>query len=83
MKPPQKYRISSEGAALEHDPYACGGAATATTASWFLMAFAKQVETVAVGIYLYHQTGNALSLGWLGLIQALPFMLLAIRRGGS
>lgn len=52
--------------------YACG---------WFLMAFAKQVETVAVGIYLYARTGQALALGWLGLVQALPMLLLALPGG--
>ncbi|MGD0897397.1 MAG: MFS transporter [Thermoguttaceae bacterium] len=49
--------------------------------SWFLMAAGKQIETVAVGLYIYHQTGDPLSLGWLGLVQALPVVLLAIAGG--
>lgn len=86
-RPPQERTAQSGGEASvdgrKHDPYAVWRSRDFRyyTASWFLMAFAKQVETVAVGIYLYHQTGNALSLGWLGLIQALPFMLLAIPAG--
>jgi MFS family permease len=50
-------------------------------ASWFLMAFAKMVETVAIGVYIYERTGDTLSLGWIGLAQALPFILLAIPGG--
>jgi len=49
--------------------------------SWFLLVFAKQVETVAVGINVYYRTGDPLSLGWVGLVQALPIILLAIAGG--
>ncbi len=49
--------------------------------SWFLLVFAKQVETVAVGIHVYYRTGDPLSLGWVGLVQALPIILLAIAGG--
>jgi MFS family permease len=49
--------------------------------SWFLLVFAKQVETVAVGIHVYYRTENALYLGLVGLVQALPIILLAIVGG--
>ena len=49
--------------------------------SWFLLVFAKQVETVAVGIHVYYRTENALYLGLVGLVQALPIILLAIFGG--
>src|SRR3972149_12103054 len=49
--------------------------------SWFLLTFSKQMETGAVGIYIYYRTGDPLSLGWVGLVQALPVMLLAIAGG--
>jgi MFS family permease len=49
--------------------------------SWFAMMFAKQIETVAVGIHIYDQTRDPLALGWVGLVQALPVMLLAIPGG--
>jgi predicted MFS family arabinose efflux permease len=39
------------------------------------------VETVAVGINVYYRTGDPLSLGWIGLVQALPIILLAIAGG--
>jgi MFS family permease len=45
------------------------------------MTFGKQIETVAVGVYIYGHTGNPLDLGWLGLVQALPVILLAIAGG--
>ncbi|MGA2063090.1 MAG: MFS transporter [Thermoguttaceae bacterium] len=49
--------------------------------SWFLLVFAKQVETVAVGIHVYYRTENALYLGLVGLVQALPIIFLAIVGG--
>lgn len=48
---------------------------------WFLLAFSKQVETLAVGVYLYDRTKDAMALGWIGLIQAMPVLLLAIFAG--
>lgn len=49
--------------------------------SWFILTFGKQIETVAVGIHLYERTGDPLALGLLGLVQALPVLLLAIPGG--
>ncbi|MGA2033012.1 MAG: MFS transporter [Thermoguttaceae bacterium] len=51
------------------------------TSSWFLMTFARQIETVALAVYVYAQTGDPLALGWLGLTQALPVIVLAIPAG--
>ena len=50
-------------------------------AGWFLMAFGKMVETVAVGVHVYDQTRSALYLGLIGLVQALPVIVLAIAGG--
>lgn len=49
--------------------------------SWFLMIFAKQVEMVAVNVYLYYETSSALVVGLAGLVQALPVILLAVTGG--
>ncbi len=49
--------------------------------SWFALTFGKQIETVAVGIHLYDRTRDPLALGLLGLVQALPVLLLAIPGG--
>jgi len=48
---------------------------------WFMLVFGKQIETVAVGLYLYARTGDPMALGWLGLVQAVPVILLAIAGG--
>lgn len=50
-------------------------------ASWFLVVFSKEIETIAVGIFLYGETRDPLSLGWVGLARALPVMLLAMAGG--
>jgi MFS family permease len=65
------------------DPYAAwrGRDFRLYASSWFLLVFAKQVETVAVGIHVYYRTGDALSLGIIGLVQALPIIILAIAGG--
>lgn len=65
------------------DPYAAWrhGSFRLYALGWFLLTFARQIETVAVGIYLWNQTRDPLALGWLGLIQAVPVMVLAIPAG--
>ncbi len=52
--------------------------------SWFLVAFSKRVETFAVAYFfatIFPKGDAALALGMLGLVQALPVMLLAIAGG--
>ena len=51
---------------------------------WFGMTFSKHVETLAVSVYfvtIYDLGDAALALGMMGLVQALPVMLLAIAGG--
>ncbi len=49
--------------------------------SWFLLVLSKEVERVAVLVYIYAATGTPLALGWVGLVQAVPVILLAIAGG--
>ena len=49
--------------------------------SWMAMVMASQIEAVAVGIHIYARTSDPLALGWIGLVRALPVMLLAIAGG--
>jgi MFS family permease/drug/metabolite transporter superfamily protein YnfA len=52
--------------------------------SWFGMVFSKQIETLAVSVYfvnIYDPQQAPLALGILGLVQALPVMLLSIAGG--
>lgn len=51
------------------------------SASWLALVMAGQIETVAVGMHIYTRTGDALALGWIGLVKALPVILLAIAGG--
>jgi len=49
--------------------------------SWLALVMAGQIEAVAVGIHIYARTADPLALGWIGLVRALPVMLLAIAGG--
>lgn len=51
------------------------------SAGWFLSVIGHQVQSVAVGWEVYERTGSALSLGWVGLAQALPILVLALPAG--
>lgn len=51
---------------------------------WFMIMFAKQVETLAVSVYLvkvYDKFQSPLALGIMALVQALPVIVLAIAGG--
>src|SRR4051812_40231784 len=48
---------------------------------WMISVIGRQVQDVAVGYELYHRTGSKLALGWVGLSQALPLLLLALPSG--
>jgi len=50
-------------------------------AGWFLLTFGKMIETVAIGVHIYDRTRDPLALGWIGAVQAVPVMLLAIPGG--
>ena len=65
------------------DPYAAWRMANFRlyAVSWFAMTMARQIEFLAVGIYLYGPNKDVLALGWQGLAMALPAMLLAIAGG--
>lgn len=47
----------------------------------FCTAFATQIVSVAVGWQIYDQTGNALLLGFIGLVQFLPALILVVLTG--
>ncbi len=49
--------------------------------SWFLMTFGRMIETLTVRAHVYDLTHDPLSLGWIGLVQATPVLLLAIPGG--
>lgn len=47
----------------------------------FLTAMATQITSVAAGWQIYDETGNAALLGWIGLVQFLPAVLLVLFTG--
>jgi MFS family permease len=51
---------------------------------WFTMTFAKQIETLAIAVFfvsVFSETDAPVVLGLMGLVQAMPMMLLAIPAG--
>ncbi|MDD2710132.1 MAG: MFS transporter [Verrucomicrobiae bacterium] len=78
---------TEDGAAVggggKHDPYAalrfrdyCFFAVGS-----FLAGMGSNMQSVAVGWELYERTSSAMALGWVGMVQALPIMLLALPAG--
>ncbi|WP_454852413.1 MFS transporter [Rhizobium binxianense] len=47
----------------------------------FLLGFSQQIVSVAVGWQMYDQTGSAIYLGLIGLVQFLPSLLLILVTG--
>lgn len=48
---------------------------------WVVAVAGRQVQSAAVGWEVYSRTGNELDLGWVGLAQALPVLLLSLPAG--
>jgi MFS family permease len=65
------------------DPYAAfrSQAYRAYTIGWFVAMLGTRIQSVAIGWEMYQRTGDALSLGLVGLAQALPTMALALPAG--
>lgn len=53
----------------------------AYTIGWFIAMLGTRIQSVAIAWEMYQRTGDALSLGLVGLAQALPTMLLALPAG--
>lgn len=66
-----------------HDPYAAFRVPyyRAYVVGWFIALAGTRIQSVAIGWEMYQRTGEALSLGLVGLAQALPTMLLALPAG--
>jgi len=66
-----------------HDPYAVWRYREYRlfSMSWLAIMMAGQIETVVVGIHIYDRTADPLALGWIGLVKALPVILLGIAGG--
>jgi MFS family permease len=74
---------SSAGTEKPHDPYA---PFRLREYRFYLFGYlavnlGANMQSVAVGWELYERTGSAMALAWVGLVQALPIMLLALPAG--
>ncbi len=69
--------------AVKHDPYAAFRLPVyrAYVLGWLVALIGTRIQSVAIGWEMYQRTGDALSLGLVGLAQALPTMLLALPAG--
>ncbi|MCC6456420.1 MAG: MFS transporter [Caldilineaceae bacterium] len=65
------------------DPYLAfrSQAYRAYTIGWFIALIGTRIQSVAIAWEMYQRTGDALSLGLVGLAQALPTILLALPAG--
>ena len=75
--------MSAPSASGGHDPYIAFRSRVyrAYTIGWFIAMLGTRIQSVAIAWEMYQRTGDALSLGLVGLAQALPTMLLAIPAG--
>ena len=66
-----------------HDPYGAlrFGAYRKYALGGLLANIGSNMQSVAIGWELYERTGSAMALGWVGLVQALPIVLLALPAG--
>lgn len=48
---------------------------------WFLLVFGQQIQSVAVGWEVFQRTRDPLSLGIVGLMQALPLLMFTLPAG--
>ncbi len=66
-----------------HDPYAVLRLPNFQrfTAARFLSSFGAEMLEVAIGWNLYVRTGSALALGFVGLVQVIPIILLSLPAG--
>ncbi len=66
-----------------HDPYAAFRVRNYRLYvwGWFISMVGTRIQAVAIGWEVYQRTGEALALGLVGLMQALPTILLALPSG--
>jgi MFS family permease len=83
--PPEEIleRTLPSGAAPSHDPYAALRYPdfVSFVVGWVISVIGSQILEVAVGWDLYQRTSNPLTLGWVGLVSALPIILLCLPAG--
>ena len=79
--PPEE--VLEPQAPARHDPYAAlrHRDFQLYLIGWIMSVIGSQVLEVAVGWDLYQRTGSAMTLGWVGLVSAIPIIILALPAG--
>lgn len=82
----QVNRLSADlpgNSSIKHDPYAALRIADYRlyTIGWVISLIGTRIQGTAVAWDMYQRTGEALSLGLVGLAQAVPILLLALPAG--
>jgi MFS family permease len=74
---------TSPSPASSHDPYAALriGGFRWYLCGWVLSVIGQQLQCVAVGWEIFQRTHSTLLLGWVGLVQAVPLLVLALPAG--
>lgn len=72
-----------DGPPEDHDPYEALRVRNFRlyATGWFVLLIGTRIQSVAIGWDIYERTGQALALGLVGLIQAVPAIGLAIPAG--
>src|SRR5437763_2250139 len=87
---PAPDRAASAGTTTEdllesqpHDPYSAWRHRDFSLFSigWGTALIGLQIQSTAVGWEIYKHTGRAMDLGWIGLVQAIPILALALPAG--
>jgi MFS family permease len=76
-------QVLDYGPSPKHDPYAAlrSPVYRAYAAGAVCANLGTQMTNVALGWDIYQRTGSAMSLGWVGLVQAIPVIVLALPAG--
>lgn len=66
-----------------HDPYAAlrDPGYRYFAIGWIIAQLGQQIQSVAIGWEIFQRTKDPLALGWVGLLQAIPVMVLAMPAG--
>ncbi len=81
--PPPEVLAASAHQPVRHDPYAPPRYRDFTLflIGWCISVIGNQILEVAVAWDLYQRTGSAMTLGWVGLVSALPIIIFALPAG--
>ncbi|HEX8523383.1 MAG TPA: MFS transporter [Tepidisphaeraceae bacterium] len=80
---PTETTLEAESTTAGHDPYAALRYRDYRVFSiaWMVSVIGNQMTAAALGWELFDRTRNELNLGWIGGVQAIPLLLLALPAG--